>query len=145
MSDHTPGPVVVGVDGSEQSMQAVRVALQEASWRGVALHIVHCVDIAPAHLHMAGGETIDTREMAQQRHDEVWDQIEPLFEGTDVEVVRTDLLGYPADELTDHCEQVGAGLLVVGTRGRGRLASAVLGSTSMKALQQSHCPVLVAK
>lgn len=145
MSDPDAGPVVVGIDGSDQSLKALRVALAEARWRDTELHVVHSVDVAPARLHMAGGETLDTREMAQDRHDEVWAQVAPIVGDAGVQVVRVDRLGYPADELVDHCEEVEAGMLVVGTRGRGRVKSAVLGSTSMKALTEAHCPVLVAK
>lgn len=136
---------MVGVDGSDQSLRAVRLANDEAGWRGVALHIVHCVDMVPAHLHLSGAKSVDTIDLARQRHDEVWEKVRPIVESTGVEVVRADLMGYPADELTDHCQKVGAALLVMGSRGRGKLASAVLGSTSSHAIQLSPCPVLISK
>jgi nucleotide-binding universal stress UspA family protein len=71
--------------------------------------------------------------------------VAPVIEGTDVEIEKVELNGYPADELVAHCDRVGASLVVVGTRGRGRVASAVLGSTSMRILEHAHCPVLIAK
>jgi len=139
------GPVVVGVDGSEQSLGATRVALREAELRGRPLHVVHCADVTPAVLHLAGGVTVDTRDYAVQAHQAVWDAVSPLLESAPVAVERVDLSGYPADELAQYCADNDATLLVVGTRGRGRVASAVLGSTSLRALEQAPCNVLVAK
>lgn len=136
------GPVVVGVDGSEQSIHAARMAADEAALRGVELHVVHCVDIHPAVLHLPGGTT-DTREIAKRQHDSVHDTIGEAL--GDLSYERTGREGYPPDELTDYTEEVGAGLLVLGSRGRGRVAGAVLGSTSLRCLEQSKIPVLIVK
>ncbi|MGH8915070.1 MAG: universal stress protein, partial [Acidimicrobiia bacterium] len=42
------GPVVVGIDGSDASLLALRHAAREAGWRGVELHVVHALDVTPA-------------------------------------------------------------------------------------------------
>jgi nucleotide-binding universal stress UspA family protein len=144
MSDNT-GPVVVGVDGSAQSLQAVELALEEAGLRGVPLHVVHCADITPAVLHLSGGVNVNTKDLADRQHQEVWELAAPVLDDTDVDVTKVELSGYPADELVRHAEDNDALLVVVGTRGRGRVASAVLGSTSMRVLEHAPCPVLVAK
>lgn len=144
MSDNT-GPVVVGVDGSAQSLQAVELALEEAGLRGVPLHVVHCADITPAVLHLSGGVNVNTKDLADRQHQQVWELAAPVLDDTDVDVTRIELSGYPADELVRHAEENDAVLVVVGTRGRGRVASAVLGSTSMRVLEHAPCPVLVAK
>jgi nucleotide-binding universal stress UspA family protein len=144
MSDNT-GPVVVGVDGSAQSLQAVELALEEAGLRGVPLHVVHCADITPAVLHLSGGVNVNTKDLADRQHQEVWELAAPVLDDTEVDVIKVELSGYPADELVRHAEDNDALLVVVGTRGRGRVASAVLGSTSMRVLEHAPCPVLVAK
>jgi nucleotide-binding universal stress UspA family protein len=144
MSDNT-GPVVVGVDGSAQSLQAVELALEEAGLRGVPLHVVHCADITPAVLHLSGGVNVNTKDLADRQHHDVWELAAAVLDDTDVDVTKVELSGYPADELVRHAEDNDAVLVVVGTRGRGRVASAVLGSTSMRVLEHAPCPVLVAK
>jgi nucleotide-binding universal stress UspA family protein len=63
----------------------------------------------------------------------------PTGLGTDVRVE----LGIAADRLAEIAEEVGATLIVTGTRGRGRLASAVLGSVSQTLARQAPCPVMV--
>ena len=144
MSDNT-GPVVVGVDGSAQSLRAVELALEEAGLRGASLHVVHCADITPAVLHLSGGVNVNTKDLATRQHQDVWELAAPVLDDTDVDVRKVELSGYPADELVRHAEDNDAVLIVVGTRGRGRVASAVLGSTSMRVLEHAPCPVLVAK
>ncbi|HEX6220866.1 MAG TPA: universal stress protein [Acidimicrobiia bacterium] len=142
MDQRYTGPVVVGVDGSEQSIDAARAAAAEAALRDVQLHVVHCVDIQPAVLHLPGGTT-DTVDIAKRQHEKVHDAISDAL--GDVTYERVGREGYPPDELIDYTEQVGAGLLVLGSRGRGRIAGAVLGSTSLRCLEQSKIPVLIVK
>lgn len=136
--------VVVGYDGSEQSGLALRRAAEEAGMREAELHVVHVVDVTPAVLLLPSDVTVNTAELAAARHQEVWDRAAPLLD-PDGPIKRVDLEGYPADALVDYCEKVGADLLVVGTRDRGRLASTFLGSTSHRALERAHCDVMVAK
>ena len=52
-------------------------------------------------------------------------------------------LGVAVSELTEIAAEIDAALIVVGTRGRGRLASAVLGSVSQALVQQAPCPVMI--
>ena len=52
-------------------------------------------------------------------------------------------LGIAADRLAEIADEVEATMIVTGTRGRGRLASAVLGSVSQTLARQAPCPVMV--
>ena len=61
--------------------------------------------------------------------------------GTDVE--RTVLTGSPGRAVARLAEERGASLLVVGSRGRGPLATGLLGSVSHEILSTASCPVVV--
>lgn len=143
MSQDNRGPVVVGVDASDQSVAAAKLAAEEARLRGTDLHVVHCADITPAILHLPAGVTTDTVEIARREHQRVHDRVGQAL--PDVPRKDVGLEGYPPDQLADYAESVDATLLVLGSRGRGRVAGAVLGSTSLRCLEQAGCPVLIVK
>ena len=137
--------VVVGVDGSEHASIALERALGEARLRGADLHVVYVSDVTPAILYLADAVTLDTTAIAEAQREAVWKAVGPMLDASDQPVKRVDLEGYPADQLVDYCNETGADLLVMGTRGRGRIASTFLGSTSSRALDHAKCDVLVAK
>ena len=136
--------VVVGYDGSEQSDVALRRAIEEAGLREAELHVVHVVDVTPAVLHLPGGVAVNTADVADAKRREVWERAVALIDSGG-SIKQVDRNGYPADALVDYCTEIGADLLVMGTRGRGRLASTFLGSTSLRALEQAECDVMIAK
>jgi nucleotide-binding universal stress UspA family protein len=136
--------VVVGIDGSDHSIEALHRAVEEARLRDAELHIVHATDFTPAIIHLPDGGTVNTAELAEAGREGAWKRVEPHIPD-EPKSERVDREGYPADVLVEYCAEVGADLLVLGTRGRGRLASSVLGSTSLSALARSDCDVLIAK
>jgi nucleotide-binding universal stress UspA family protein len=55
------------------------------------------------------------------------------------------LVGDPANEIVAYADSVDADLIVVGSRGRGAVTSALLGSVSRAILHETRRPVLVAR
>jgi nucleotide-binding universal stress UspA family protein len=141
----SPGPVVVGIDGSEASLNALRHGIREAAWRGTTLHVVHVLSVTPAVLHLAGDVTITTREQAESDRAEIWKLAEPLLDESDVDVFKAEQDGSPGDTLVAYCDEVGASVLVVGPRGRSRVQKLLLGSTAEAAVKAANCDVLVVK
>lgn len=138
-------PVVVGIDGSDASMAALGLAIREAGWRGVELHVLHSLDVTPAVLHLANDQAIGTRDLAESDRKEIWKRATPLLDEASVEVVRVNRDGNPASTLVEYCNEVGASVLVVGPRGRGRVADVILGSTAQTLVKTAKCDVLVVK
>ena len=133
--------VVVGVDESESAVTVLNKAAQEARRRGTILHVVHVARVPIIWSDMP----VDPRRIMEAQREAVWSRVGPVVDALDVTVDRVDLEGYPPDELVEYATSVGASLLVVGTRGRGGLASLVLGSTSHRAIHEAECDVLVVK
>jgi nucleotide-binding universal stress UspA family protein len=133
--------VVVGVDGSPVSRLVLEKAAEQATWRGGELHIVHVAQRPVVYSEVP----IDLTGMIEAERQAVWEQLEPAISAIKVLVERVDLDGYPPDLLPGYSNQAGAGLIVVGTRGRGDLASLILGSTSHRTIQLADCDVLVVK
>ena len=133
--------IIAGVDDSPVSAQVVTKAIEQARWRDTDLHVVHVMHIPLVYTEVA----IDWAEVADAQRAAVWDSLESILSAADVPVERVDLEGYPPDSLVDYADQQEADLLVVGTRGRGDLASLILGSTSHRAIHLADCDILVVK
>ncbi len=134
--------IVVGVDGSQLSLEAVKRAARLAADRDTDLHVVH-VFHPPVLPYM--GAPVDMSAIASAQRTAVWESLEPALKGLGNRVERVDLEGYPPDTLVDYVKNIGADLLVVGSRGRGELAALILGSTSHRAIHLAPCDVLVVK
>jgi len=137
--------IVVGADGSDRSIVALRRAVQFAEAWGAQLHVVHVMHIPSSLLGALSQVPTDLASLEQAQRQMVWDVIDPIVEGASVDMQRVDLDGYPADALVEYAKKVKADLIVVGSRGRGELAALVLGSTSHRIVHISPCDVLVVK
>ncbi len=130
--------IVVGVDGSQSSQQAVRWAAQEAAWRGCALKVL----FAAGQTRGSGPHlTADLSPQATQ----VTDRVRALVQEShpDLEVGGAPVVGHPAQVLVD--ESAGAAMVVVGNRGHGGFHDMLLGSTSLHTAMYAHCPVAVVR
>lgn len=133
--------VVAGVDDTPVSQLVVDKAIEQARWREADLHVVHVATSALLYAEVS----VDWGAILEAQRSAVWARLDPALSATDVTVNRIDLEGYPPDALVTYAGDVGASLLVVGTRGRGEFASLVLGSTSHRAIHLAECDVLVVK
>ena len=130
--------IVVGVDGSEHSRQALRWALQEAALHHVGCVVVHAWHYSAASANPYIGMPVPeaegfARDLLDQQLALIADSPVPV-EGRLVEMSAADALIHASE---------GAEMLVVGSRGRGRLAAAVLGSVSTACVHHAQCPVVV--
>jgi nucleotide-binding universal stress UspA family protein len=140
------GPVVVGVDGSATSEAAIAFAFDAAAVRGTGLVAVHSwtdpsVDgPVPAYSAViADPDPIAHAErMLLAERLAGWADKYP-----DVPVQQVLVHDRPAPALLKHAAN--AQLVVVGTRGHGRLTSVLLGSTSHALISHAACPVVIAR
>jgi nucleotide-binding universal stress UspA family protein len=140
-----PGPVrggrvVVGVDGSTQALGALRWAGAEARAREAGLDVVHAWRLPTMAAPPVAAVLPDVSALERSAQ-EVLDAAvaDPSLAGLDV---RPHLVhGDAARPLLERTE--GAGLVVVGTRGLGRVTGALLGSVSRQLLHHSPCPLVV--
>lgn len=136
-------PIVVGVDGSSASREAIRVALEEARLRGTRVRAVHVWHV-PEGLYGAGyaPTQAEVQSYEKQARALLDDAVAP-FAGeagvpVDLVVVQSES---PPHALV--AESASAAMLVVGSRGLHGLRELVLGSVSHACCQLAHCPVLV--
>ena len=132
--------VVVGVDGSEASREALRWALRQAALTGAGIEAVACWQWPAAAGGFAPYEDFDM-STPTRRHAEA-EVAQALAEtGSDVPVRLVVLEGYPAGALVSH--GAGAEMLVIGSRGHGTLRGVLLGSVGLHCVTHATCPVVV--
>lgn len=133
----SPDRIVVGVDGSEGSLEALRWAVDEARRRDVPVEVVcawHQPFVAPTHI------LGDVKLFA-----------DAVLESLDAAIATVDITGVAVERqlVTGNAAygliraSKGAALLVVGSRGRGGVTGMVLGSVSQQVAHHSHCPVVI--
>ena len=137
------GRIVVGVDGSENSVQALHFAIEEARIRGAELHAVSAWHVPPA-VYGAGWAPASTdldefRKLAEQSLRQSVEEAGATEAGVQVTPVLRE--GHPVDVLI--AESEGADLLVVGTRGLGGFKELLLGSVSQQCAHHASCPVVI--
>jgi len=133
--------IVVGIDGSDQSREAVR---QAAILADGELTLLAAYTVAPA----IGGTGVGVpyyqdedvlRAAATDMLERVRKEVAPASATGKV------VFGRPADALVAEVEQEQQTLLVVGSHGRGRVAGFVVGSTANEVIRRLPCSVLVAR
>ncbi|WP_353940500.1 universal stress protein [Streptomyces sp. HUAS MG91] len=133
-------PVLVAVDGSDDSRAALEWALADTTRRGTTLRVVHVRQYAPmlqpAVLTAGPEEPADDPVIAEVRKD-----LEGRSGLPPVEFVC--LEGVPAGVLPELGGE--AQLMVLGSRGRGGFASLLLGSNGVAVARDAACPVVVVR
>jgi nucleotide-binding universal stress UspA family protein len=132
--------IVVGVDGSEGSKEALRWAARQAELTGATLEVIIAWQY-PAFYGWAVTypDGVDLPDLAQRTLAAALDEV---FGSDRPPGLRTRVIeGYAPQVLVE--ASAGAGLLVVGSRGYGGLADALLGSVSTYCVHHARGPVTV--
>lgn len=136
-----PITLVLATDGSENSAQATRAAVDIASRRGSKIHLVHVWHDVPtsfAHSFVKG-------ELRRQGRETLDEEVKRIQEegGT---VTRSHLReGRTFEEAIGLSEEIAADLLVVGSRGHSGVRRILMGSNSEDIIHHAHHPVLVVR
>jgi nucleotide-binding universal stress UspA family protein len=135
------GCIVCGVDDSDGSRKAARVADDLAQRLDARLVLVHGAPVAPSVMY---GVPFDSDAFQREALDDARRLLEDVARTCRTPAIsRRAELGLPAAVLERVLEAEDADLLVVGTRGRGAMRSVLLGSVAHEMLAVASCPVVV--
>lgn len=135
--------ILLAVDGSEHALKAARLAGEVARLTNANLWVITSFDPIPTYL---GEPNLSQVIAARTREAETTLNAALEEVGQVPGELKTEVLEGPAAEAILRVAEVRQiDLIVMGTRGLGRLAGALLGSQSQKVVSHATCPVLLAR
>lgn len=138
--------VLVPIDGSESSLNALKAALSMVGERSdVALRVVTVqAPIASGNVkRFISAEILD--EYYRDEGNKALEGARELLAGASVPVTFDVLVGPVAETIVEDAKEQGCGHVVMGTRGLGRISGLVLGSVATKVLSLIDVPVTLVK
>jgi nucleotide-binding universal stress UspA family protein len=137
--------ILVALDGSEHAAQALRTAAQLASEENARLTVMTAVPPTPAlaQITAAGAALAEVAGLMGDAGKQIRAQVDDL--PNDISVTTLVVSGHAANEILKELRNGNHDLLVMGTRGLGRVGSALLGSVSQAVLHEAEVPVLVVR
>jgi nucleotide-binding universal stress UspA family protein len=157
-----PTKILLATDGSTEAELAARTAVDLSQNTDSELHVIHVLDVVKVGLSMAvlypeatapeGVELPDPvveeelEQRAKQEGRKVLDAEVQRVRSAGGTVARSHLLmGEVEREIVHLAEDLGAGLIVMGSRGRRGMRRALMGSVSDSVVRHAHCPVMVVR
>ncbi|MFZ5898110.1 MAG: universal stress protein [Bacillota bacterium] len=155
--------VLAGVDGSPNSLRAVRTAAdildREAQGTLTLVYVAKAPTAlewfqGPGGLVQGGLGEVEKREReameaasaeGQKMLEEARSICLNILKDRPVRIETLVLFGDPAQLITEYAEEKEYDMVVLGSRGAGPLRGVLLGSVSYKVLNSAHCPVLIVK
>jgi nucleotide-binding universal stress UspA family protein len=154
-----PTKILLASDGSETGTHAMEVAVEFCEQTGSELHLVYVGEDAYS-ATLVYPEAADP-EWVEREGPVLTGQLQQQFEQMSRRVLDTQAekvreaggtiaqehlrMGEAATEIVDLAEELGAGLVVLGSRGLGGIRRALIGSVSDSVVRHAHCPVLVVR
>ena len=152
-----PTKILLATDGSREAELAARAAADLAQKTHSELHVVHTFGIAPigppVYPEATDLQSVEYEAESEQRQRISEQQAREVLEA-EVQKVRSFgdtvaqghlIEGRVAPEIVGLAEEIGAGLIVMGSRGLGGIRRALMGSVSESVVRHAHCPVLVVR
>ena len=152
-----PTKVLLATDGSREADLAARTAADLAQKTNSELHVVYAFGIAPVGPPVYPeatdlqsveyeAESEQRQRISEQRAREVLEAEVQKVRSFGATVAQGHLIeGRVAPEIVGLAEEIGAGLIVMGSRGLGGIRRALMGSVSDSVVRHAHCPVMVVR
>jgi nucleotide-binding universal stress UspA family protein len=150
-----PTKILLATDGSKEAELASRTAADLAQSTGSELHVLYVWEAANPYVEavgLAGDEPVTQRLDAELRRQfdlqarAMLDAQAEKVRAVGGTVAQAHLRMGKADHaIVTLAEEIGAGLIVMGGRGRGGIRRALMGSVSDSVVRHAHCPVLVVR
>jgi len=140
-----PTRILLATDGSKEAERATQAALSLAQKSGSEMHVLHVL-VLPLYTNDLASFEPEFRRRLEERARTRLNDLVSKMETSDAAVGGSHLgLGRADAEIVDKAEEIGAGLIVVGSRGVGAMRRTLTGSASDSVVRHAHCPVMVVR
>jgi nucleotide-binding universal stress UspA family protein len=141
-----PTTILLATDGSKEAELAATTAAELSKRTDSELHIIHVGEVPLVyHPERHGGYHVEYEKAESQARELLEAQVEKMKEAG-VTVAQAHLkMGRADEEIVELAESMGVGLIVMGTRGHGRIRRALMGSVSESVVRHAHCPVTIVR
>jgi nucleotide-binding universal stress UspA family protein len=140
--------IVIATDGSASSAEAVAFGVELAAEHDAAVSFVHvapALDVVPLAGYGLAGAVPRVPHVPDEYDRASLVEGEEIAARAGVRATSQLLAGNAVDEIVAYADSYDADLIVVGSRGHGALASALLGSVSRGVLSESKRPVAIVR
>jgi nucleotide-binding universal stress UspA family protein len=139
-----PTTILLATDGSKEAQLARTTAIDLADSTNSELHVV---TVAPGYPSYDVRNPTAVEQLREQAEDILNEQAAKIEQegGTVAEKHLRIAERYRAQQIVKVAEDIGAGLIVMGSRGLGGVRRALMGSVSDSVVRHAHCPVLVVR
>jgi nucleotide-binding universal stress UspA family protein len=142
-----PTTILLATDGSKEAQLAATTAADLAQKTNSELHVLTVGADYP--LYELTEHPADFEDVLRENRREAKEMLEQQakrIEESGGTVKETHLReGRAEEEIVEVAEEIGAGLIVLGSRGHGRLRRALMGSVSDAVVRHAHCPVTIVR
>jgi nucleotide-binding universal stress UspA family protein len=147
-----PTKILLATDGSKEAELAFASAADLSEKTDSELHVVYVGHLPLVSYESPGATTLDPDLLGRMQEDAEQEARTKLDEqvrrvgktGGEVAEMHT-RLGRPDAEIVGLADELGAGLIVLGSRGLGPLRRALMGSVSDSVVRHARCPVLIVR
>src|SRR5215211_96492 len=140
-----PTRILLATDGSKEAERATQAALSLAQKSGSEMHVLHVL-VLPLYTNDPASFEPEFRRRLEMRARTGLNDLVSKMEASGAAVGGSHLgLGRADAEIVEKAEELGAGLIVMGSRGVGAMRRTLTGSVSDSVVRHAHCPVMVVR
>lgn len=142
----TDSPVVLAVDGSEHADYAFDWFMKNFYKSGQKIVLLHCPELYLYDFNMSPGRVTEMQKEVADKTNALKEKWLAKASAAGIQAeFKVEYSEKPGHAIVDVASNVGAGCIVTGTRGLGKVRRTFLGSVSDHVLHHAHCPVLICR
>lgn len=134
--------ILVPTDGSENSKEAARDAIEIAKDSGGTVHALYVMDMGEVGYVSTPSDIEEVRNRLEHKGDDFVDEIERMADAEGIRCLKEVRSGIPENEIIDYAEEHGVDLIIMGKRGRADPDKPAFGSTTNRVIGMTDITVL---